>query len=731
VRSRALIVMTLCLGAGTPAVAAVTGTVRDLAGSPIEGATVATASRSTSPCSTRSASDGTFELACAEPGAVVHIEAAGFETVDLTATSRPMVAVLSPPSYSESVVVTATRAEEIRTSGAAPVTVLSAAALQLTPPAPLDDALRLVPGFSLFRRTTSRAANPTTQGAGLRGLSASGASRALVMSDGVPLNDPFGGWVYWSRVPVTALDRVEVVRGGASDLYGADALAGVVQVLTRTPEGPGARVDLEAATHTTGRASLYLADARGPWKISGAAETFSTDGYVLVPEDQRGPVDVNATLDYTSARVASGYSSSPRFFVRLTGDVYGEHRGNGTPVQTNSTDIRQLSVNLGGELGGGTWEITGHAGNQSYDQAFSSIAADRTSETLTSKQYVPATQHGVGARWQRSWSSIDLLTGADTRDVSATNIETSFAPSGVPRATTDTPGFQRTSGAYVQVTDRPASSVTFSIGARGDLRQRSRDEGFFGGDSAFSPRASIGWSVSPLVEIRGSLGWAFRAPTLNERYRGFRAGNALTLPNADLLPEFLRSEEGSVLFKPRQGSLRLTVYRNDLTDAVTNVTISSTPSLITRKRENVSSIDAVGVEGEGEWRVTSVITVTGSLAYTHSRFADYAPLDGLRVPQVPDWQGSVGIRGSAPFATVVSAEIRSFGSQFDDDRNTFLLNAGTIVNLTVLRPLGHRASAYVSFENLLNSDYDVGATPVRTIGQPFTLHGGLRMAVGH
>src|SRR6185503_3498308 len=91
-------------------------------------------------------------------------------------------------------------------------------------------------------------ANPTTQGAGMRGLSASGASRALVLSDGVPLNDPFGGWIYWSRVPVTAVDRVEVLRGGASDLYGADALAGVIQVLTRVPAGPGARVDLEAAT---------------------------------------------------------------------------------------------------------------------------------------------------------------------------------------------------------------------------------------------------------------------------------------------------------------------------------------------------------------------------------------------------------------------------------------------------------------------------------------------------
>ena len=162
--------------------------------------------------------------------------------------------------------------------------------------------------------------------------------------------------------------------------------------------------------------------------------------------------------------------------------------------------------------------------------------------------------------------------------------------------------------------------------------------------------------------------------------------------------------------------MRVTVYRNDLADAVTNVTLTSTPTLITRQRQNVSNIAAVGVETEGEWRVSPSLTVTGALAYTHSRFADYAPLDGLT--------------GAGPFGTAISGELRSFSSQFDDDRNTFVLNSGTIVNLTVLHPAGHRASAYVSLENLLNSDYDVGATPVRTIGQPFTLHGGLRVTLG-
>ena len=104
----------------------------------------------------------------------------------------------------------------------------------------LDDALRQVVGFSLFRRTSSRTANPTAQGVSLRGLGASGASRALVLADGIPLNDPFGGWVYWARQPRLGVERLEVLRGGAADLYGSGALGGVVQLVSRGAAG-GAR----------------------------------------------------------------------------------------------------------------------------------------------------------------------------------------------------------------------------------------------------------------------------------------------------------------------------------------------------------------------------------------------------------------------------------------------------------------------------------------------------------
>jgi iron complex outermembrane receptor protein len=725
-----LLTFVVLLGAALASNASLRGTVVDTTGGAVAGAVVRARPAGTEECRTVVGSDGRFDLPCGEPGQLVLVEAAGFHTVEVRAVAEPLRIVLTPASYSESVIVTASRVDSARTSPAAPVSILTAADLALAPPAPLDDALKATPGFSLFRRTTSRAANPTTQGAGLRGLSASGASRALVLADGTPLNDPFGGWVYWSRIPIAAVDRVEVVRGGASDLYGADALAGVVQVLTRRPDRPQARFDLEGATHSTGRVSLFAGAARDEWRGTVAGEAFSTDGYVLVPESDRGSIDRPATSRYTSGRVDAGYRPSSVFSVDVTGDVYAEHRGNGTPVQTNSTDIRQVRVRLGGVLAGGVWRLSAQAGNQSYDQAFSSIAADRATETLTSRQYVPASQHDVGVLWQRPWGAADLLAGADTRTVEATNNERSFNPDGGLRALSATPAFQRTTGAYMQVTARPASRVTVTAGARADLRQPSNDEGWLDGDSAFSPRVSTAWALSPLVSVRGSVGWAFRAPTLNERFRGFRAGNVLTLPNADLRPESLRTVEGSVLLTRSRGALRVTVFRNDLTDGVTNVTVTSTPQLITRRRENVGSIDAWGTEAEGEWRIAPGLTLVGASALTSSHFADYAPLDGLTVPQVPGWSVSMGLRGAAPGRLAFGVNVRAFDDQFEDDRNTLVLKAGSVVDVTLLRPVGRKATAYVSLENLFDVDYDVGRTPVRTIGQPFTLHVGVRLTLG-
>src|SRR4051812_20143550 len=171
----------------------------------------------------------------------------------------------------EEITVTATGVATRLADTTAAVTVLDDGELLRTPALTLDDALRTVPGFTLFRRSGSRTANPTTQGPSLRGVGGSGASRALVLADGVPINDPFGGWVAWGRVPRLALAQVEVLRGGASDLYGTGALTGVVQLLRRQASAPALSAELSAGGERTGAAELWAGGDRGAWSGTLAA----------------------------------------------------------------------------------------------------------------------------------------------------------------------------------------------------------------------------------------------------------------------------------------------------------------------------------------------------------------------------------------------------------------------------------------------------------------------------
>jgi outer membrane receptor for ferrienterochelin and colicin len=112
------------------------------------------------------------------------------------AATQPLTA---PPPL-EPVVVTVTRTEQKVGDAPASVTVLTREDISLSPSQTVDGLLRQVPGFSLFRRSSSLVTHPTTQGLSLRGIGPSGTSRALVLVDGIPVNDAFGGWVYWSRM---------------------------------------------------------------------------------------------------------------------------------------------------------------------------------------------------------------------------------------------------------------------------------------------------------------------------------------------------------------------------------------------------------------------------------------------------------------------------------------------------------------------------------------------------
>ncbi len=731
------------------------GVVRDASGAAVAGAQVRARSGKVSVTTTTNA-QGAFQLVIVADQAQVRVEAAGFQpatrewTAPDAAHSGALEIVLQPALVRQSVTVTATRFPAEAATIPANVEVIAIGDLRASPGLRTDDVLRAVTGFSLFRRSSSRIANPTTQGVSLRGLTSSGASRALVLADGVPLNDPFGGWIYWDRIPRTALERAEVVRGGASDLYGADALSGVIQLFSANVSGQPVdsylSVESFGGSQETGGVSLSGGITRGRWQLATSGEAASTEGYTPVAEAERGAVDHPAGSGYLTLRPWLRYQWSPTSAVFVRGASFGESRENGTLLQDNNTRIRDVAAGADLALPAGALALRADGGWQVFNQSFTAVAADRNSEQLTRRQRVPARQLGYSALWNHTTGARhSVVVGSEGRSARGTTEELAFS-AGAPTSRLESGGRRRTLAAFASSHLHPDARWTLTLGGRldhwliADGESRSQPLAIPGNElitsfperteTAFSPRAALLFQAHPRVWLSAAAYRAFRAPTLNELYRSFRVGNVVTQANPNLRAERLTGVEAGARVSPAgSAEIRATFFWNDLNRPIANRTLSATPSLITRQRQNLGRLRSTGMEIEASASVRQNFRLSGGYQFTHSiveSFAADPALEGLRVPQVPKHQVTVEATYSRPKSFFFSLRPRWSSSQFDDDRNTFLLRDYFLVDAMFSYPLGAGVDAYVAGENIFGQRYDLGRTAVLTVGPPVQVRVGVR-----
>ena len=707
-----------------PSVGSITGVVIDASGAPVPGATVTVESKGRPARTTETTVEGRFTVDEASAGGTLRVRADGFaELVTPLNPSEPTLrVVLQPRPLTESVTVTASRgATGVDTAASA--SIVSSAELLTTAAGAVDDALRNTPGFSLFRRSSSRVANPTTQGVTLRGVSGSGASRTLVVADGWALNDPFGSWVYWNRIPLAAVDRVEVVRGTAGDLYGADALGGVIQVLTLDAQRPRVRALFDGGSHETVRASGFGGRRFGNWLMSGGAEWQRTDGVYVVAEEDRGAVDVRADSDYQSGFGSAGYGGNT-WRATFRANVATEDRGNGTPLQVNNTEWRQFGGDASGAVLGGFWTARISGGTQDYFQTFSAIAPDRQTERLTNDQTIPGDFVTGGGQWVRTWKAADVLIGAEARRTTADINETRYAVNGTATSSS-LPGVEeQNESLYGRVKFALRSDLALIVGARGDHWKSTRNENFF------SPRATMTWRANDAASLQFSVARSYRTPTLNELYRGFRVGNVVTNPNPLLAPERLTGFEGGVLLGHGRASVRLTGFHNVLENAISNITISTTPAQVTRERQNADELGSSGLEVEGDIRPHPRVTVSLFGAFTSAHYTNtpkQPAIQDKRVPQVPRYHIGAGLIAEAARVATFSVQARFVGDQYEDDLNTLVLDKYAVLDASATRPLARQVQLYFGVENLFDVEYDTGRTNVTSIGWPLTLRAGVRV----
>jgi outer membrane receptor protein involved in Fe transport len=248
--------------------------------------------------------------------------------------------------------------------------------------------------------------------------------------------------------------------------------------------------------------------------------------------------------------------------------------------------------------------------------------------------------------------------------------------------------------------------------------------------SFFSPRASVTWRANDMASLQFSVARSYRTPTLNELYRGFRAGNANTIPNPLLEPERLTSVEGGILVGHGRASARVTAFHNVLDDAISNITLTTTPALITRERQNADQLGSSGVEVEGDLRPHPRVTISLFGAFTSAHYTSTPKQPAIqdnRVPQVPVYQIGTSVIAETPRVATFSVQARFVGSQYDDDLNQFLLENYAVVDASASRPLTRAVHLFLGFENLFDVEYDVARTPIRSIGWPFTVRAGVRV----
>jgi iron complex outermembrane receptor protein len=728
--------------------------------------------------------DGRFTVDAPETGQVtVVVRAGGFaeKTTQVPpAHTGDLDVVLDPATLLETVTVTPTRQEQRLGDIPASVNVVTSEEIAASPALVADDVLRNVPTFSLFRRTSSLVAQPTTQGVSLRGIGPSGQSRTLVMLDGIPFNDPFGGWVYWTRVPLDSVDRIEMTDGTTSSLYGNYAMGGVINIITARPTR--GMLDLKTQYGTEGSPKFdFLAANR--WNNLGAlveGSFFKTDGFPIVAPIERGPIDNNADVDYRNISAKVEYAPSDKFNAFVRGGYFSENRNNAKVGELNDTRWTTVNGGIRTRLKDGS-DLQARVFVDVSRTHFNFLAVTNPATTrnlvrLATDQHVPTNGVGTTVAWNKALNSKNVLSaGADWRWIDGDSQEGAYVPAVpptiIPPVTIASTlsvnrisgGTQQLSGAFVQDVFTPTNKLIVTLSARldhwrnydGHNLESSAITGLptvnnrpnipERSDTVVSPRGAVMYHVTDKVSIWGAANSGFRAPTLTELYRQFSVGAITTRPNDQLGPESLVGGEAGITVAPASNvTARLTWFNNYVDDPVLNVTLNAT----TAQKQNLGQTRIRGVQTDVEYRIGSFWRVTGAYVYDQAKVTDggvaNAALVGKYVPQVPLHRGSFQVAYSNPRYATVAFSMQALSLQYNDDQNVQFIPAATLAqagytsfsgpglpgyasyDLTILRDVGRHVQVFYGVQNMFDKVSFVQTNP-STTGTPRLMNFGVRV----
>ena len=605
----------------------------------------------------------------------------------------------------------------------------------------IEDVLSNVAGFQQFRRSDSRSSNPSAQGVTLRALGGNATSRALALLDGVPIADPFFGYVPLSSINPEQLGSIRVTRGGGSGPFGAGALAGTIELqsadaATLGPFDASLLANNRGATEATASLSQELGAGFGV--ITGRWDRGQ--GFFTTPDDQRVPASARARFDSWSVGIRGAAPLSDTVELQMRAAAFRDDRTLRFDGADSSSEGLDASLRI---VGRGDWEFDALAYMQARNFSNIVISSTRFVRVLDQRN-TPST--GLGGKFELRppvGNDHTLRLGADYRHADGKLQEDAYSAFTGALTQRRTAGGVNTNLGLFAENDWSLGALTLTGGLRADRTRIS--EGFYRAldasgalvtetiastrsDWAVSWRAGAAFETSDTLTLRAAAYTGMRLPTLNELYRPFVVFPVVTQANAELKNERLEGfEVGFDLMPTEAVSFSLTAFENRVKNAIANVTLQ--PNL--RQRQNLPAIDAQGVEAVMRVR-TGSIRLDGSLAFTDAtidgRDASLA-LDGNRPPQTPRWAASATLGWSPKPDWDIALTLRHVGAQFEDDQEIDRLGSATTLGVFAQVPLKDRFKIMLRGENL--SDERIvtrNAGGAIDLGTPRTIWAGLRYA---
>lgn len=604
----------------------------------------------------------------------------------------------------------------------------------------IESVLGDVAGFQQFRRSDSRSANPSAQGATLRALGGNASSRTLVLLDGVPMADPFFGYIPFSALVPDRLSVVRVTRGGGIGAFGAGAVAGTIELASATRDqlptlAASAFYGSKDATELT--ASLTPDLGGGYVSLSGRWDRG--DGFQTTPKDQRVAATAPAAYDGWSTNLRAVAPLSATSEIQFRGTIFHDERTLRFKGADSMSEGQDASIRF---ISRGAWQVDALAYIQARNFSNIVISASTFRKSLDQRN-TPST--GIGGKIElRPPVGPDhvLRVGADTRFATGDMFEDAYNANIAANPVTSrrhAGGEQVTTGLFAE-DDWTLGRLVLTGGARADRWTISN--GFYRAsgtgaannnfadrsDWQFSGRAGALYRISDALALRGAAYSGFRLPTLNELYRPFVVFPIMTLANDALTPEKLKGVEAGIDVSPVTGlTLSATGFINRLDDAIANVTLINRTN--TRERQNVDHITAKGVELTAIGRVSDFL-LSASYAYSHSMV--YAPgmgFDGLTPAQSPRHAASATLAWEPKEGPALSATLRYVSKQYEDDLQKDVLPHALTVDAVARLPLGHGVTLVARGENLFDEEVVTrNAAGSIDLGTPRTLWIGFRFA---